>query len=735
MPNQPVQTEPRAAMANDDVKARDGHFFVPPSASIQERQPRALKSEDCFALFDPHGDALGAMHGPEGIYYRDTRHLSYWRMTICGSYPMLLGSAIDNRIDALVVDMTNADITEGDEVVIPNDVIYINRTKFLHDSCAYERIVFRNFDDRPHGITVELAMGADFLDLFEVRGDHRPRRGKRLGSACEAASVKHRYRGLDGLERSTTLVFDPPPQVVMEHRVEFSLDLLPGKRLTIFCMMSFDNRQEIEPARAFLKAYRNIRDGRRIAQSKRPHITSSNSLFDAITDRASADVTTLSTHTPYGPCVFAGIPWYCTLFGRDSLITALELLWYDPSFARGTLMRLADLQATADDPLADAEPGKILHEMRFGEMANLREVPFGLYYGSVDSTPLFVYLAGKYLRRTGDMATIERLWSALSAALGWLDAHGDRDGDGFFEYGARSGEGLRNQGWKDSHDAISHADGRLADGPIAVVEMQAYAYGAWRAAATICEARGDIAAASEWNERARDIQRRFDATFFDADLGSYVLALDGEKQPCRVIASNAGHALLTGIALPERARAVARRLMAPDCFSGWGIRTLSQYEKRYNPMSYHNGSVWPHDNALIAAGFARYGMHDHVNRLFTGLFDAAWHFDQNRFPELFCGFTRKSGQGPILYPVACAPQAWSSAAPFFLTQSCLGLSIDKCGAVEFQRPNLPEFLSRLSIDGLRCHDDHVDLDIQQSGSATSVFVRDNKGAMSVIISH
>lgn len=707
---------------------------MPPSASIQERQPRALKSGDCFALFDPHGDALGAMHGPEGIYYRDTRHLSYWRMTICGSYPMLLGSAIDDRIDALVVDLTNADITDGDRVVVPNNVIHINRTKFLHDNCAHERLVIHNFDKHPHRITIEMTLGADFQDLFEIRGERRANRGKRLASLCDATRVTHRYLGLDEIERTTTLAFEPAPQMVLEHRVEFQLDIAPGDRRTLFSRLSFDTPDDINPARAFLKAYRAIRNGRQEIQSQRPRISSSNTLFDAIAERSVADITTLTTYGPEGPCVYAGIPWYCTLFGRDSLITALQLLWYDPSLARGTLLRLAELQATEDDPLADAEPGKILHEMRFGEMANLREVPFGLYYGSVDSTPLFVYLAGEYLRRTGDEETIERLWPAISAALSWLDDYGDRDNDGFFEYGARSGEGLRNQGWKDSHDAISHADGRLAEGTIAVVEMQAYAYGAWQAAASMCETRGDMAAAAQWTQRAEDIRERFDETYFDRDLGCYVLALDGEKQPCRVISSNAGHALLTGIALPERAPAIARRLMAPDCFSGWGIRTLSQYEKRYNPMSYHNGSIWPHDNALIAAGFARYGMQREAGLLFTALFDAAGHFDQNRFPELFCGFTRKRGRGPTLYPVACAPQAWSSAAPFFLMKACLGLSIDHCGTVEFNAPELPQFLSKLSFDGMRCHADHVDLDIQQMGEATSVFVRKRVGSMSVVVS-
>jgi len=356
-------------------------------------------------------------------------------------------------------------------------------------------------------------------------------------------------------------------------------------------------------------------------------------------------------------------------------------------------------------------------------MANTGEVPFRHYYGSVDSTPLFIFLAGEYFRRTGDRESIETLWPHLEAACTWIENAGDRDGDGFFEYGRRNQNGLRNQGWKDSHDAISHADGRLAEGPIALVEMQAYVYGAWRAMADISKARGDRAAAREWRAKAADLKQRFNATFFDEELGCYILALDGDKQPCRVVSSNAGHALLTGIATQRHAEAVAARLLEPDCFSGWGIRTLARGESRYNPISYHNGSIWPHDNALIAAGFSRYGLQDAVARVFGALFEATFYFDQQRFPELFCGFGRRHGRGPTLYPVACAPQAWASGAPMYMIQAALGLNVCAPDAVRFDKPSLPAFLSNLSLDGLACGEASVDLDVQQIGPATSVFVR------------
>lgn len=701
-------------------------------SSIQERDLQAVKHGDAFALFDTHGDVLGTESAPEGVYFRDTRHLSFWRLTFCGTSPLLLGSSVDDRVDALVVDLSNTGFTNREGKDVPGDVLHFSRVKFLYEGSAYERLAVRNFDEHEQKFSIELTLGSDFRDMFEVRGGERDERGSQAEPRSGGGMIEYAYEGLDKIKRTTSIIFNPTPSVISPHRVRFDVVLGPGERKVFYTQAVLDGSTIGDPVRSFLKAYRSLRRGRQNALLDKPTIRSSNSSFDAMISRSLADVTTLTTQTPQGPAAYAGIPWYCTLFGRDSLITALQMLWHDPSLAKGTLLRLAELQARIDDPIADAEPGKILHETRLGEMANTGEVPFRLYYGSVDSTPLFVFLAGEYFRVTGDEDTIEKLFPHLTAALEWIDRSGDRDGDGFFEYGRRNQEGLRNQGWKDSFDGISHADGRLAEGPIALVEMQAYVYGAWKAMSQISQARGEHDCAKKWSERAADLQDRFAKTFFDEDLSCYILALDGAKEPCRVVSSNAGHALLTGIASPKHAQAVARRLMEPDCFSGWGIRTLSRAEKRYNPMSYHNGSIWPHDNAIIAAGFSRYGLQGAVERVFTALFEASYHFDQQRFPELFCGFARRRGRAPTLYPVACAPQAWSSAAPIYLTQAMLGMSICADGEIKFTRPQLPSFLSKLSLDGLACGEDVVDLDVQTLGPATSVFVR--KGEESVKVS-
>ncbi|RYE75637.1 MAG: amylo-alpha-1,6-glucosidase, partial [Oxalobacteraceae bacterium] len=481
-----------------------------------------------------------------------------------------------------------------------------------------------------------------------------------------------------------------------------------------------------------VRSYRASRNALRDSSSRATAIDSANEVFNQTVRRCVADSYMLLTQTEHGPYPYAGIPWYSTVFGRDALITALEMLWLDPEIARGVLCYLAANQATGFDAVADAEPGKILHEMRHGEMANLGEVPFGRYYGSIDSTPLFVMLAGAYLERTDDWTTIRKLMPNISAALEWIDRYGDRDRDGYVEYGRYTDGGLLNQGWKDSHDSVFHADGRIAAGPIALAEVQAYTYGAWQAAASIHERRGDDEHAADYRSRAEALQQRFDADFFDEELGTYVLALDGEKNPCRVRSSNAGQVLFTGLALPERAAQVVQTLMSGQSFSGWGIRTITAGEARYNPMSYHNGSIWPHDNALIAAGFARYGHRAETARIFEGLFAASTYVDLRRLPELFCGFVRRLANGPTFYPVSCIPQAWSAAAPLALIQSCLGLTIDAAARrIQFTEPMLPSFIDEMTLRKLAIGDSWVDLQLRRSGAKVLVEVLDRQGDLTV----
>ena len=572
-----------------------------------------------------------------------------------------------------------------------------------------------------------------------MRGAHRKRRGDFHEPRIDGNCVKLAYTELDGLTRSTLLRFEPQPRDLTGERALFDLTLRPGDTLALFLEICFNEneaniRANRSPKLGFRAALHSSRAALRGRELRAASATSSNQYFNDGLRRAASDLSILITDTPEGPFPYAGVPWFSTVFGRDALITAFQTLWMDPSIARGVLRHLAANQARDFDAAADAEPGKILHEVRYGEMAELGEIPFRRYYGSVDSTPLFVMLAAAYLDRTGDLETTRALWPSVQAALEWIAVYGDCDGDGFVEYHRQTDEGLANQGWKDSHDSISHEDGSLAQGPIALVEVQAYAYAAWLGAGRLARAVGRDSEAAAHEARAAELRAHFDAAFFDDDLGVYVLALDGEKRPCRVVSSNAGHALFTGIARPERAARVASALMSSASFSGWGVRTLSADAARYNPMSYHNGSVWPHDNSLIALGFARYGFKAEALRVFEGLFRASVYFDLRRLPELFCGFPRGRNLGPVSYPVACAPQAWASAAPFALLQAALGLGFDFArDRVIFDRPALPDFLDEIVLRRIALGDGMLDVKILRVGASAAFSVLSSVGELGLIV--
>ncbi len=456
--------------------------------------------------------------------------------------------------------------------------------------------------------------------------------------------------------------------------------------------------------------------------------------FDAWVQRSSGDLALLASGNPEGPYAYAGVPWFSTPFGRDGILTALQCLWLHPELARGTLAYLARMQAAEDSAEHDAEPGKILHEVRQGELAATGEIPFGRYYGSVDATPLFIVLAGAFLERTGDLEFIGTLWPHIERALEWIDRYGDADGDGFVEYRRRSSRGLVHQGWKDSEDAIFHRDGRSATGAIALAEVQGYVYAARKAAATLARALGNPDRAATLEQAAETLRGRFEAVFWSEALGMYALALDGDKRRCEVRASNAGQVLWSGIARPDRARRTVAALLGPAFFSGWGVRTLAEGEPRFNPMSYHNGSVWPHDNALIAMGCARYGQKRAALRILDALCEAAALLDLSRLPELYCGFMRRPSEAPTLYPVACSPQAWASAAVFYLLEACLGITFQAdARRICLSQPALPDFLNRLEVRNLQFANGRVDLAFERHTQDVGVYVLSEEGGIEVAV--
>jgi glycogen debranching enzyme len=704
-------------------------FYIPATDS-PSRPRRTLKHGDTFAVFDDHGDIGASAGGADGVYFDDTRFLSRLELTLNGMQALLLGSNIRDDNTQLTVDLTNPDMYFDEHLLLPKDTLHIVRTVFLWQGTAYQRISLCNHGDRAIVVDLSFSFGCDFADLFEVRGMRRPRRGVAAEEVVAPDTVILRYLGLDARKRQTALVFDPAPLELTAGSAAYHVSLAPAESASVFLAVTCDQpeRKVVPFFRGLLASYRALKRSTADVAT----ITTSNDLFNEVLCRSMSDLYMLMTNTPQGPYPYAGTPWYSTTFGRDGLITALQMLWFDPRVARGVLKRLAHFQAKTHDIVADAEPGKILHEMRGGEMAALHEVPFGLYYGSVDSTPLFVMLAGLYAERTGDWHFIEELWPAIEKALAWIDGPGDRDKDGFLEYYRATEQGLANQGWKDSFDAVFHADAHLAEGPIALAEVQGYVYAAKRLIARAARRLGRVDVANRLHGEAVELAKRFEEKFWCPEIETYAIALDGKKQPCRVRTSNAGQVLFTGIASDERARKVGRGLLHPRFFSGWGIRTVASEEQRYNPMSYHNGSIWPHDNSLIALGLAKYGLKSELERMFRGLFDAATYMDMRRLPELFCGFQRRKGRGPTLYPVACAPQAWASGTPFTLIQAALGLEFDTdASEIRLRNPRLPAFLDEVIVRNLRLGASSVDLALRRHDDDVAVQVLRKEGSIRV----
>lgn len=696
----------------------------PPEASFTitaaqpSRPPFTLKYGDSFLVLDERGD-IGASHEAAGLFHLDTRHLSRLELLVNETRPLLLGSNIRDDNSAYFVDLTNSDLMSDQHIDLEKDTVHILRTTFLWRGTAYQRLAVRNHGEHAVDLRLSILFENDFADLFEVRGLHRESHGTATAKLAGDHQVQLSYLGLDAKVRRTTLTFDPVPDRLTTEIAVYDLRLAAGQMRPIFLAVNCDQSHAypLPFFRGLIAARRELREATRSQTA----VETSNARFNEILCRSAADLAMLMTDTPQGRYPYAGIPWFSTTFGRDGLITALQMLWWSPKVALGVLRRLAAYQAKTTDPLADSQPGKILHEMRGGEMAALREVPFGLYYGSVDSTPLFVLLAGLYAERSGDMETIAALWPAIEAALRWIDGPGDPDGDGFIEYERASDQGLQNQGWKDSYDAIFHADGSLAQGAIALAEVQGYVYAAKRMMARCARRLHHDAMADTLDTQATKLAERFEAAFWCPEIETYALALDGAKKPCRVRTSNAGQVLFTGIAAADRAALVGDGLLLPRFFSGWGIRTVANGEARYNPMSYHDGSVWPHDNALIALGLARYQRKRSIETLFEGLFSAATYMDLRRLPELFCGFRRQRGHGPTLYPVACMPQAWASATPFTLLAASLGLEFDPWkGEIRLRNPRLPEFLDEVILRNLQLGTSSVDLRVRRHHDTVSL---------------
>ena len=718
------------------------------------------KHGNLYLLTDPRGDIRVDGRGL-GLYELDTRVLSASMLRLNGApLTLLRGPYQGDGIDT--IQLTNPELRRNPDdkraagSSLARRDVSVTRTRQLNGGLR-ETVSIVNYSAIGQALELELGLGVDMADIFEVRGYPRVSRGRLLPIEVRGGHIAFGYEGLDGVLRTTTIEADdaalvepvddadtwPGATVLVCWRAR----LAPNERATFDWEVSLARKP---PPRSRSRAKAGERPAPVPGRPTRspvppndleglldsPRIGSDHEILDRTLRRSLADLTMLRNHGPAEgeSYLAAGIPWFTTLFGRDSVIAALEIVAFYPRFAADTLNVLARLQATTDDPWHDAEPGKILHEMRTGEMARAGETPHDAYYGSIDSTPLWLILLGATHAWTGDDELLDRLWPNALAALDWIDHFGDLDGDGFVEYRRRSRLGLLNQGWKDSGDAIRHTDGRPADGPIALAEVQGYVYAARRAMARLARHREEPELATRLDTAAGVLRERFDAAFWLPNAGYYAMALDGAKRPVASIGSNAGQALWTGIVPEERAARVADRLLGPDLFSGWGVRTFAANQPGYNPVGYHTGSIWPHDNALIAAGLKAVGSADGANLIAGRLIEAAQWFPDLRLPELFCGFARDEVGAPVAYPVACSPQAWAAAAPFLLLQTMLGLRADATARrLELVRPTLPEWLTKLTISGLPVGDDSVDLLVHRWRGRTSAELLGRRGTIDVVI--
>jgi glycogen debranching enzyme len=676
----------------------------------------SLKDRDTFMVADAYGDIQGRA---DGLFHNDTRILSRWRMLLGDKSPTLLSGSVSQDNVMFTAHSLNKALPAPGGPIGPAGMLHIERSRFLWNERLYERLRISNYSAAPFDLPIAMEFAADFKDMFELRGALRRRRGKSLRPEIGQDWVRFKYRGLDDVERCSVIAFSPPPASLDKCRAEYQLVIPGGGHVELHIEVGereaqtpTQNRFRAAAARARFAMRGRRRHGARLRTSGR--------LFNGWIEKSRADLALLTTPMETGPYPYAGIPWFSTAFGRDGIISAWQVLWFDPSLARGVLSYLAAHQAEGVSAFRDSEPGKIMHETRRGEMAALGEVPFGRYYGGVDTTPLFVALAGAYADRTADYEFVDKLLPALDRASAWIVRRAAANPHGLLDYARGAETGLSNQGWKDSGDSVFHADGRFPVGPIALVEVQGYAYSAYRVMAEFARARDDPHGADRWDARAERLRETVERLFWMDDEGTYGIALDGNGQLCRVVTSNAGHLLFCGLPSAQRARRVADALTSPGSFSGWGVRTLRNDQPRYNPMSYHNGSIWPHDTALCAMGLSTYGEREHVVRLTAAMFEAATDLEM-RLPELLCGFHRSAGEGPIGYPVACLPQAWAAGSVFMLLQACLGVSISgRRNEVVVRNPHLPVGIDHLSVHRLSVGSETINLLFDRVGARVTL---------------
>jgi glycogen debranching enzyme len=729
----------------------DGISYIPSSALLSGIQKISFKDNRAFAVVNSQGEAprLYSSGSELGVYYNDTRYLGIWEMTINGSAPISLAHELRFGGSTAVFSMTNRDIPRlNGDGRISRDTFLIRRIMTLYEDALYETVEIKNFDTVNHPLQIEQWVGGRFDDIFEVRGFDRPKRGKMMPTeevrqSGELISILQ-YEGLDGHVRKSYIQrFFEGEKIRISPGLAgyFTRIEAPAKSVILLkTIVSFDVMSE---GRFQKRPYGQLSIAEKMqtlssGQSDNPFssltFSSDNAIVNRSISNAQTDIYMLLTEEPGNLLYpYAGIPWFSAPFGRDGIITAYQLLPWYPNVAKGVLNYIFSTLGTKVDPFTDEEPGKIFHEMRRGEMAVNREVPFIPYYGSVDSTPLALILLSEYIAWTWDKKSLEEWWPFALKALDWIDQWGDSDGDGFVEYIKKSPTGLINQGWKDSHDSVMHRDGQLAKPPISLCEVQGYAFRARMGMSGLARFLGQNTLAERLRRDALLLKSLFTEKFWDSEGQFFYLALDGAHRPCAVRSSNMGHALWSHIATQEQAVEVVRALMSDAMFSGHGIRTLARGEASYNPLSYHNGSIWPHDNSLIMEGFRYYGYTAQLENLSLALLGVLESSTDFRLPELYCGFRKRGSEPPVPYEVACKPQAWAAGSIFLMLKSMLGISMDLDQShLVFNSPLLTPKMNYLEVKNLRGRDWEMDLVIHRAKFDTTVEIRRKHGNVRVL---
>ncbi len=726
------QTETRKPAGSERVLQH-----AAPSVYARFVQPVVIKQGSVFLLCTDDGDIRA--DSDQGLYFHDMRYLSVQTLRLNGVPPVSLLADASAGYRGLF-ELTNPDIQdESGQLVLRKETLGIRREKCLGDDFV-EVITIRNFVPEPAELTLHLSYRADFADMFMVRGTQPGKRGTLREPAWHGSALRFEYDGADQHRRLAMLRFSQPPDERHAGDVAYHVRLPARKswELKITCEIRDEKGGPLES-----RPYAG--EGSRVEDQQHAHVgalgsgtrvETDNPLFNHILARSFLDLHMLRMRQKGHAFFAAGVPWYVALFGRDSLVTSMETVAFEPEISANTLRVLASYQGTKVDDWRDEQPGKILHEMRVDEMANLDEIPQTPYYGSVDSTPLFLVLLGIYSAWVGSLDLFRALRANVQAALAWIDQYGDSDGDGFIDYQTRSKSGNRNQGWKDSGNGIVMENGQLAEPPIALPEVQGEVYLAWSSMADLFERDGDGETAEKLRQRAKRLFEAFNDAFWLDDTKYYAFCRQADGTFSKSVASNPAQALWTGIVAPRHAADVVQRVLQPDMFAGWGVRTLSAQDASYNPVDYQVGSVWPHDNAIIMAGLHRYGFNDEAGRIFTAMMQAAAQFEHFRLPEVFAGYDQSYSSKPVKYPVACNPQAWAAGAIPFMLQVALGLSPDAFNQrLHIQRPHLPQWLRWVMVRELRVGEAKVDLRYEQSDGKTYVTPLRQHGALSITVEY